>query len=100
MEKAIRDATIQAIRDFMPNLPHPDEPELTIDESLIEGGYEVVVFPGFFSCIMPANKSGCQILFYRNLRCLITADTAPATPAYPSSPGAISDHAFHPVFLF
>jgi len=32
----------------MPNLPHPDEPELTIDESLIEGGYEVVVFPDFF----------------------------------------------------
>jgi hypothetical protein len=51
----------------MPNLPHPDEPELTVDESSIEGGYEVAVFPGIFLCIMPANKSGCQILFRRIL---------------------------------
>jgi len=32
-----------------------------------KGGHEVAVFIGIFTCIMPANKSGCQILFHRDL---------------------------------
>jgi hypothetical protein len=98
MVKAIRDTTIQIIRDFMPNLPNPDKPvaaqrpparrsygsesgpapgvaakrksrfigEWAFSWMWIrptKGGYEVAVFPAIF--IMPANKSGCQILFHR-----------------------------------